>query len=241
MRADFAKNLAQLRLAAGISQRTAAEALQVSQALLSHYEKGIREPGLDFVVRAAEYYGVSTDQLLGCGDAPGRPERPSSTGCAPSPFAREVEQSLWATMGVLMDLLNRSYDANVFCFAAIYLSEVLYELLRYFHRLSEEYDPAIYHLSEESFTSGAVASDMSWVRAQYIRALRRFREQGGRMPEGSEQALRERYGGACDCVLTLLRLAGTRVSRQDVAEGSISAAMFAVPPKESTPEEEDPQ
>ena len=37
----------------------------VSQALLSHYEKGIRECGLDFVVRSADYYHVSCDYLLG--------------------------------------------------------------------------------------------------------------------------------------------------------------------------------
>ena len=39
--------------------------LGVSQALLSHYEKGIRECGLDFVVRVADYYNVSCDYLLG--------------------------------------------------------------------------------------------------------------------------------------------------------------------------------
>ena len=37
----------------------------ISQALLSHYEKGIRECGLDFVVKCADYYGVTTDYLLG--------------------------------------------------------------------------------------------------------------------------------------------------------------------------------
>ena len=36
-----------------------------SLALLSHYEKGIRECGLDFVVRVADYYNVSCDYLLG--------------------------------------------------------------------------------------------------------------------------------------------------------------------------------
>ena len=65
MSTEFAKYLAQLRRDSGISQREAAAALQVSQALLSHYEKGIREPGLDFVVRAADYYQVSADHLLG--------------------------------------------------------------------------------------------------------------------------------------------------------------------------------
>ena len=49
----------------GVSQRTAAGVLGISQALLSHYENGIREPGLTFVVKACDYYGVSADYLLG--------------------------------------------------------------------------------------------------------------------------------------------------------------------------------
>ena len=56
--------------------RTAAEALNISQALLSHYENGAREPGLDFVRRACDYYGVSADYLL-C-----RSENPDSTASA---------------------------------------------------------------------------------------------------------------------------------------------------------------
>lgn len=65
MRVRFARILSQLRHEKGVSQRQAAQALQVSQALLSHYENGIREPGLAFVVRACDYYQVSADYLLG--------------------------------------------------------------------------------------------------------------------------------------------------------------------------------
>ena len=65
MASDFSRTLALLRREKRISQRTAAGDLQVSQALLSHYENGLREPGLSFVVRAADYYGVSCDYLLG--------------------------------------------------------------------------------------------------------------------------------------------------------------------------------
>ena len=54
-----------LRRARGLSQRTAAADLHISQALLSHYENGTRQPGLAFVCRACEYYGVSADYLLG--------------------------------------------------------------------------------------------------------------------------------------------------------------------------------
>ena len=49
----------------GLSQRQAASDLGVSQALLSHYENGAREPKLDFVVRACDYYGVTADYILG--------------------------------------------------------------------------------------------------------------------------------------------------------------------------------
>ena len=65
MNTAFPRILTLLRKERGVSQKQVAADLQVSQALLSHYEKGIRECGLDFVVRAADYYGVSCDYLLG--------------------------------------------------------------------------------------------------------------------------------------------------------------------------------
>ena len=47
----FPRIITLLRKERGLSQKKAAEELQVSQALLSHYEKGIRECGLEFVVK----------------------------------------------------------------------------------------------------------------------------------------------------------------------------------------------
>ena len=65
MNVMFSQALSHLRHEKGISQRLAAQELGVSQALLSHYENGIREPGLAFVVKACDYYQVSADYLLG--------------------------------------------------------------------------------------------------------------------------------------------------------------------------------
>ena len=65
MSMEFNRIITLLRKERGITQKQAAADLGVSQALLSHYEKGIRECGLDFVVRVADYYGVSCDYLLG--------------------------------------------------------------------------------------------------------------------------------------------------------------------------------
>ena len=61
MNSDFPRILSLLRKERHISQKAAAADLGVAQALLSHYEKGKRECGLDFLVRVADYYNVSTD------------------------------------------------------------------------------------------------------------------------------------------------------------------------------------
>ena len=65
----FPEMLSKMRRERGVSQKKAATDLGISQALLSHYEKGIRECGLDFVIKCSQYYGVTTDYLLGISDS----------------------------------------------------------------------------------------------------------------------------------------------------------------------------
>lgn len=65
MSTPISARLVNLRKEKNLSQKEAAAALGVSQGLLSHYEKGIRECGLDFLCRAATFYDVSSDYLLG--------------------------------------------------------------------------------------------------------------------------------------------------------------------------------
>lgn len=235
MSTEFANYLALLRRKCGISQREAAAALQVSQALLSHYEKGIREPGLDFVVRAADYYGVSTDLLLG--------HRPRATpwpksgprdpeAVLPSQYAREAEQTIRDSLDVVLDLLARSYDPGVFCYASIYLGEVLYELLRHFFRLCDEYEPELFHLSDESFDSGAVVSDITWVRAQYILAIKQLQEAHPALPMLSQREFEERYGPeVCDSLERLFSMVSRRVTQQGLTETILSTERFEPRPK----------
>ena len=83
---SFPQNLSALRREKKISQRAAAAELGISQALLSHYENGAREPGLRFVCKACDYYGVSADYLLG------RSERPDAAASAAGTAAAFLEQ-----------------------------------------------------------------------------------------------------------------------------------------------------
>ena len=65
MKSGFSETLSKLRRDKNLSQRKVSGDLGISQALLSHYENGAREPKLEFVLRACEYYGVSADYMLG--------------------------------------------------------------------------------------------------------------------------------------------------------------------------------
>lgn len=65
MNDSFPRIITLLRTERGLTQKKAADALDISQALLSHYERGARECGLDFLIKIADFYGVSCDYLLG--------------------------------------------------------------------------------------------------------------------------------------------------------------------------------
>ena len=64
MATEFSRTLSLLRQERGVSQRTAAGDLGISQALLSHYENGRRSPDIDMLVKMSEYFNVSIDYLI---------------------------------------------------------------------------------------------------------------------------------------------------------------------------------
>lgn len=58
----------QLREEKGISQLEFAKKINLTQQSVSAYEKGIREPSLDILKTIADFFGVTTDFLLGKSD-----------------------------------------------------------------------------------------------------------------------------------------------------------------------------
>ena len=107
MNNSFPRIITLLRKERGLSQKKAAEELDVSQALLSHYEKGIRECGLDFVVKAANFYDVSCDYLLG--RSPHRSGATIKVEDIPEPDSVGKENVL---KGSLLPVLNKKLIAN---------------------------------------------------------------------------------------------------------------------------------
>ena len=60
----FSKRLKRVRELKGISQRQAAEDLNISPQNLSYYENG-RDAGYDLLIRMARYYNVTVEYLIG--------------------------------------------------------------------------------------------------------------------------------------------------------------------------------
>lgn len=110
MNNNFARIITLLRKERGYSQKKTAGDLGISQALLSHYEKGIRECGLDFVVRVADYYGVSCDYLLG--RTPQRSGATISVEDIPEPDAAGRENVMHGRGGSLLPVLSKKLIAN---------------------------------------------------------------------------------------------------------------------------------
>lgn len=69
------KRIAELRKEKGMTQEELAKALNITRSALSLYEIGKRDPDTDTIKKFAEFFGVSTDYLLGQTDVRDRRTR----------------------------------------------------------------------------------------------------------------------------------------------------------------------
>jgi len=143
MNAQFPRILALLRAERHISQKQAAADLGISQALLSHYEKGIRECGLDFVVRVANYYDVSCDYLLGrSADRSGLtvtaqelPEADGNERVAGAGLQIILNKKLLInSLNILFDLLAKAKNRALVTEISSFLMLSVYRMMRVLHR-----------------------------------------------------------------------------------------------------------
>ncbi len=141
MNKDFPRIITMLRKEKNLSQKQVSAELGISQALLSHYEKGIRECGLDFVVKVAEYYNVSCDFLLGR-----TPERSGATlSFEDIPDAEEITEEdkkgsslipllnkkiLCNTLTIIYDMLAKTKSKQLTAYVSNYLMLAVYKVFR---------------------------------------------------------------------------------------------------------------
>ena len=152
MNSDFPRIIALQRKERQISQKQAAADLGISQALLSHYEKGIRECGLDFLVKIADYYNVSCDYLLGRTPEPeGRTisieDIPDDDGnnSMPSPevvaFNRKIINN---SISLLFSLAQKAHSITLIKEISSYLMLNVYKLFRIVYNANPRNDQKLF-------------------------------------------------------------------------------------------------
>lgn len=157
MNGDFPRILTLLRKERGLSQKTAAVDLGVSQSLLSHYEKGIRECGLDFLIRAAEYYSVSCDYLLG--RSPDKTGSQITVDKIPEPDSMGKENSgnimpvlnkklIANSLNILFDLLDKANNDDLIDEISAYLMLSVYKMFRIIYGINDKNQEGFFNLNK---------------------------------------------------------------------------------------------
>ena len=155
------------------------ETLGISQALLSHYENGIREPGLAFVCKVCDFYRVSADFLLGRTANRDGAMIDSETLYDGSTEKGSLRGSIMATLqkklavnttGLLFDLLSRTNSREAITAAGDCLGATLYDLLRRLYRQSGGNED-LFATEAVDFDAGAVDAALLRSRGAYMRAL----------------------------------------------------------------------
>ncbi len=62
---NFANRLKEIRTTNGVSQEKLAKQINVTQGMISQWEKGLCEPTATNICKIADFFGVCTDYLLG--------------------------------------------------------------------------------------------------------------------------------------------------------------------------------
>ncbi len=175
MNADFPRLITLLRKEKGISQKQAAGELGISQALLSHYEKGIRECGLDFLVRCSKFYDVSTDYLLGVSpDRKGQaltaenitdPDSVKDTVFFGNVMPVLNKKLIANSMGVVFDLIGQSESDLLNDEISRYLMAAVYRCFRILYASNPKNEQSMFSIPEE-LASGYVSAAMSLSEAR---------------------------------------------------------------------------
>lgn len=141
MNKDFPRIITLLRKERGFSQKRVAKDLSISPALLSHYEKGIRECGLDFIIKVSDYYDVSCDYLLGKTpdrsgskitveqipeNDPNRKDNVFKGGILSTLNKKLIVNSI----NIIFDLLQKSNNKNLINMVSSYFMVCIYKIFR---------------------------------------------------------------------------------------------------------------
>lgn len=228
MTSDFSRTLALLRREKKISQRIAASDLKISQALLSHYENGLREPGLSFVVRAADYYGVSCDYMLGrsmAKDGSAMPQEKipdvseqKANVLKGSVIAMLQKKLIVNSAALIMDLAGKTGSRQFISEISNYISLSIYRVFRYMYMSDDKNPPENFKINEEYF-EGLCDAEMRMCELRIKNTVNgdgmfQTKDDELQMPNVMPNALAENYPGVSQSLLTLLQTVSDNLTKR---------------------------
>ncbi len=161
MNTTFPRIITLLRKERGLSQKKASADLGISQALLSHYEKGIRECGLDFIVKVADYYNVSCDYLLGrTADKSGTTISVEDIPASADSVLDQTESDtvpvlskklIINSLHILFDILGQCDNRGISAEASSILMLAVYSVFRHIYAANPKNIKALYSVPDDQF------------------------------------------------------------------------------------------
>lgn len=217
MNTTFSRVLTFLRKERGISQKEAAASLKISQALLSHYEKGIRECGLDFVVRVADFYGVSCDYLLGrTADKSGAmiavddiPETDGNQNGKGPVLTTLNKKLILNSVTVLFDLLQKHNNKELTAEASAYLNIAVYMVFRELYAADNRNPASLFAVPPHLFAPAAGGA-MGMAAARIAELAKNA---DGDSPAMTSEALSKAYPLFASSLFNLVKNAETRLAK----------------------------
>ena len=234
MNSEFSRIMTLLRKERKISQKKAAEDLGISQGLLSHYEKGKRECGLDFLVRAADYYNVSCDYLLGRSPEPeGKtitvdelPEDDPTKRDKVTPGSVMVsfnKKLIINSLNVLFAILPKFRSQTVIKEAAAYIMLSVYKVFRHVYSSNRLNDQNFFMINKTVASSECDAA-MCLAEARLKAAARGVDIEGqdsvedGSAPEINTQSLAAEYPQYYSSTVNLIKNSEAKIKEIEAAK-----------------------
>lgn len=198
MNDSFPRIITLLRNERKLTQKQAADALDISQALLSHYERGARECGLDFLIKIADFYGVSCDYLLGrtsdrngarltVNDIP-EPESASDNTLKGSTLPILNKKLIANSLNIIFDLLQKVNCTDLTNQISLYQMISVYKMFRILYEANPENSASFFSVSDHYFQGFSDAS-LSIIEAN-ITALANGKQVSGMKPVQIGEELR---------------------------------------------------
>ena len=158
---SFSRIITLLRKEKGITQKQAAADLGISQALLSHYEKGLRECGLDFLIKLCDYYNVSSDYILGrspdrsgavltVDDLEGA-ETVKDSHYSGSVLPAMNKRLISSSLNVVYDMLGKAGNKELTTKVSDYLMLSVYRMFRKLYQSEKKNSQSMFNISTAVF------------------------------------------------------------------------------------------